>query len=212
MSGPRPARGRLSETLIVDTAIALIEREGAPALTMRRLGAELGVEAMSLYHHLRGREELLAAIGDRMLEPLRGLDLTAEPREACRRFAAALRGIALEKPATFRLVGLQPLDRPTSLQAVERLLAVLVGAGLSPSEALVAYRAVASFARGYALAEATGFTVDAARAAGRQRLLALPPEEFPVLQGRAGELVALTPQAGFEGGLEALIAGLALPG
>ena len=179
---------------------------------MRRLGSELGVEAMSLYHHVHGREQLLAAIGDRMLEPLRELDLTADPREACRRFAVALRDIALEKPATFLLVGLQPLDRPTSLQAVERLLGVLVGAGLSPTDALVAYRAVASFARGYALAEASGFTVDAARAAGRQRLHALPPEQFPVLQGRAGELTALAPEAGFERGLEALVAGLPLPG
>jgi hypothetical protein len=71
------------------------------------------------------------------------------------------------RPATFRLIGLQPFDSPASLRPVERLLGVLVAHGFAPADALAVYRAVASYARGYALAEATGFTVDAAE--GRAR-------------------------------------------
>ena len=80
----------LNREVILDGAIALIERDGPASLSMRRLGSELGVEGMAIYHHFQGREELLAAIGDRLLEPLHELELGDDWRDACRRFAIAL--------------------------------------------------------------------------------------------------------------------------
>lgn len=192
--------------------MGLIEAEGPGALSMRRLGSRLGVEAMAIYHHFEGRAELLGAIGDRLLEPLQELELGDEWREACRRFATALRNVAVEQPATFQLLGLQPLDSPASLRPVERLLGVLVAQGFSPRDALAIYRATVSYARGYALAEATGFTVDAARPAGLRRLAALPRSAFPILAGRMPELAELDPDAAYELGLNALLAGLGDPG
>jgi hypothetical protein len=88
---------------------------------------------------------------------------------------------------------------------------ILVTQSFAPADALAVYRAVSSYARGYALAEATGFTVDAARTSGRHRLAALPAERFPVLGGRALELSALDPDSGFDRGLSALLDGLAHP-
>jgi AcrR family transcriptional regulator len=201
----------LSRELIVDAAIALIERDGPGALTMRRLGAELGVEAMSLYNHVANRDALVTAVGDRILQPLGELDLDAPWRTCGRRFAQALRDVALRRPATFLLVGLQPLDTPASLHGVERLLAAFVAQGLSPIEALAAYRALVSYARGYALAETTGFTVDAARPEGRERLRALPAQRFPILHRHADDLAALGADDAFERGLQALLAGLPDP-
>jgi AcrR family transcriptional regulator len=211
-----PASGRqrqrpLNRDVILDGAVALIEREGPGALTMRRLGAALGVEAMAIYHHFDDREDLLDAIGDRLLEPLQGLELGSDWREACRRFATALRDLAVAQSATFQLLGLQPFDTPSSLRPVERLLGVLVEAGFTPGEALGIYRATVSYARGYALAEATGFTVDAALPAGRRRLAALPRRDFPILRGRTQELAALHADDAFELGLGALLGGLADP-
>ncbi len=206
----RPKRG-LSLDLILDAAMALIERDGSDALSMRRLGAELGVEGMALYHHVAGRDELLRAIGDRLREPLHDLQLTDDWRAACWRFATALRDIASARPATFRLVGMQPFDTPRSLRPVERLLGVLVAQGFGPADALGVYRAVASYARGYALAEATGFTVDLAQPSGRERLSALAPDEYPILAGRAQELAALDADSGYERGLRALLDGLPNP-
>jgi TetR/AcrR family transcriptional regulator, tetracycline repressor protein len=214
-SSATPARDqahrRLNREVILDGAIALIERDGPASLSMRRLGSELGVEGMAIYHHFQGREELLAAIGDRLLEPLHQLDLGEDWREACRRFAIALRDIAVARPATFQLLGLQPLDTQSALEPVERLLGVLVRVGFGAPEALATYRATVSYARGYALAEATGFTVDAARAAGRKRLAALPPSEFPILAGEAGELAKLDADSAFTLGLDALLFGLGGP-
>ena len=202
-------RRPLNRGLILDRAVALIEDEGPGALSMRRLGSSLGVEAMAIYHHFAGRGELLSAIGDRLLEPLHALELGGNWCEACRRFATALRDVAVARPATFQLLGLQPFDTPSSLAPVEQLLRVLVADGFTPAAALAVYRATVSYARGYALAEATGFTVDAAKPDGRRRLAALPRGEFPILAGRARELAALDADVGFELGLEALLTGFA---
>lgn len=163
---------------------------------------------MAIYHHFENREDLLSAIGDRMLEPLHDLELSDDWREACRRFATALRDVAVAQPATFQLLGLQPLDTPSALRPVERLLSMLVTHGFTPADALGIYRATVSYARGYALGEATGFTVDAARPAGRRRLAALPRAEFPILAGTVQEMSALDPDSAYELGLDALLSGL----
>lgn len=178
---------------------------------MRRLGSPLGVEAMAIYHHYASRDELLAAIGDRLLEPLQELELDSGWREACRRFAVAMRNVAVARPSTFRLLGLQPLDTTSSLGPVEWLLGMLVAEGFSPADALGIYRATVSYARGYALAEAAGFTVDAARPDGRRRLAVLPRSKFPILAGRTREIAGLDADAAYEFGLQALLASLADP-
>jgi AcrR family transcriptional regulator len=216
-SAPRRARkrsrghrhGPLDRQAIVAGAIALIERDGPDALSMRRLGAGLGVEGMALYHHFTSRDELLGAIADELLSPLDALEPVDDWRDACRLFATALRTVAVQRSATFRLVGLQPFDSQSALRPVEQLLGVLVRHGFSPPSALAIYRAIVSYARGYALGEATGFTVDATRPSGRRRLGALPPDQFPVLAGRAEELAALQADDAYLLGLDAMLRGLA---
>jgi AcrR family transcriptional regulator len=164
---------------------------------------------MALYHHFGGRDELLGAIADELLAPLGALNGIEDWREACRRFAIALRGVAVQRPATFRLVGLQPLDSAAALRPVEQLIGVLLASGFSPPGALAVYRAIVSYARGYALAEVTGFTVDGARPAGRRRLRSLPVDEFPILAGQADELAALDADEAYLLGLDAMLRGLA---
>lgn len=204
-------RRPLTRERILDVAIALIERDGPEALSMRRLGAALGVEGMAIYHHFAGREDLLGAIAERLLEPLGELEHRSDWREGCDDFATTLREIAVQWPATFRLVGMEPLGE-VLLLPVERLLVTLVDAGFDPGTALAIYRATISYARGYALAEVTGFTVDAAGGSGLERLQALRADAFPVLAGRARELAELDPDRAFRLGLDALLRGLEGPG
>ena len=209
-SHPTAVRHFLTRERILDAAIELIERNGPGALSMRRLGSALGVEGMAIYHHFAGRDNLLGAIAERLLEPLGELEPLADWRQACGAFATRLRAIAVGRSATFQLVGMQPLGRG-SLAPVERLLGTLVDAGFDPGTALAVYRATVSYARGYALAEATGFTVDAAGNGGLERLRELSADEFPLLAGRASELVRLDPDRAFLLGLNALLAGIADP-
>src|SRR5690349_4418442 len=71
-------RGRLTRERVVDAALELIERDGAEALSMRRLGGELGVEAMALYSYVRSKDELLDAVAERLVA---GLELRPVARE-----------------------------------------------------------------------------------------------------------------------------------
>lgn len=207
MSPTDAQRRPLTRERILDAAIELIEREGPGALSMRRLGGALGVEAMAIYHHFRGREDLLAAIAERLLEPLGELQFGADWRAGCEAFATRLRAIAVSRPSTFQLVGMQPLGE-ASLAPVERLLGTLIDAGFDPGTALAVYRASVSYARGYALAEATGFTVDAAGGRGFERLQTLDPEAFPVLAGQAARLAEVDPDRAFKLGITALLRGI----
>ena len=75
-----PGRARLSRDLIVRSALAYIDAHGAQKLTMRSLGSALGVEAMSLYRHVSGREDLLEAVVAQMLHGLEE-DLDSELSE-----------------------------------------------------------------------------------------------------------------------------------
>jgi AcrR family transcriptional regulator len=205
------ARGPLTRGRIIEAAVALIEEQGPDGLSMRRLGAALGVEGMAIYHHYGSRDELLGAISEHLLDPLRELELDGDWRMACHRFAVALREIARRYPSSFRLLGLQPFDTAAALSSVERLLGALVAAGFGPADALAIYRATVSYARGFALAEVAGFTVDASRPEGRRRLDALPTDEFPILGGRTAELAALGADAAYELGLQAMLRGLGGP-
>ncbi|QEC48199.1 TetR family transcriptional regulator [Baekduia soli] len=203
----RTRRAGLTRERILRAALALVEREGAEALTMRRLGDELGVEAMSLYNHVPNREAVLDGLGELLMARIEIPEPGSDWTDACRAFAGQLRTLTLHHPQAFRLIGLRPLASPAALRPVERLLQCLVSAGSTPAAALGVYRSVASYARGYALAEVTGFTVDASTAAARRPLRALAAEEFPVLRRSVKELSALTPDQAFASGLEALLAG-----
>ena len=89
----RKPRSPLNRDVILDAAIELIERDGPGALSMRRLGSRLGVEGMAIYHHFAGRDELLSAIGDRLLTPLHAL----EPPATGARHAGALPTVLRER-------------------------------------------------------------------------------------------------------------------
>ncbi|HJT63643.1 MAG TPA: TetR family transcriptional regulator, partial [Candidatus Limnocylindria bacterium] len=60
----RKPRAALSRDRVLRTAIGLADREGIDALTMRRLASELGVEAMTLYHYVTNKDEILAGMID----------------------------------------------------------------------------------------------------------------------------------------------------
>jgi AcrR family transcriptional regulator len=71
MSSSQPAPGslsRLTRDRIVEAALVLIDREGLAAVTMRRLAEELGVQAPSLYNHMRSKDALLDAVAESVMQ------------------------------------------------------------------------------------------------------------------------------------------------
>jgi AcrR family transcriptional regulator len=154
---------RLSRTAIVHAAVGYIDLHGAQGLTMRGLGQELGVEAMALYRHVTGREDLLEAVVAELLDGLSdGLDpqLTGSWQGYLQTLAHAVRQIALDHPSTFPLVATRhpaaPWLRPPlrSLELVEDFLATLSSHGLTDEQVVEVYRAFSSFLLGSLLLEA----------------------------------------------------------
>ena len=70
MTEKRP-RGRLTKEVIAEAALVIVDEEGLPALTMRRLAAMLGVEAASLYHHVPNKDALIDGVLVRMRAEIR---------------------------------------------------------------------------------------------------------------------------------------------
>ncbi len=161
-NAPARAPKGLERTTIVQAALRSIDAHGPHGLTMRGLGQDLGVEAMSLYRYVSGREDLLEAVVSLLLEGLRGdIDesLTQTWQGYLQALAHAVRRIAVEHPSAFPLVATRhpaaPWLRPPlrSLELVEQLLATLVEHGFSDEQAVDTYRAFSSFLLGQLLLE-----------------------------------------------------------
>ena len=168
---PPSARVPLDRQRIVTTAVAFIEKEGLASLTMRRLGQELGVEAMSLYRYIPGKEDLLDAVVESLMEGMRSDDdIPQEPengwQDFLQRLAHGVRRLALAHPVCFPLVVSRPTEAPwlrpplRSLEWVETFLEGMVAEGFSPNSAVVAYRAFTSFLLGHLLLEVASLGAD----------------------------------------------------
>jgi TetR/AcrR family tetracycline transcriptional repressor len=157
---PRP----LSRELIVRTAIAFVDERGLAALTMRALGERLGVEAMAIYHHVNGREDLLDAVADELVTGIR-LDPEQElgPADGWQAYvhqlAHSARSLATSHPLAFPLVATRhpaaPWLRPPlrSLGVVEDFLAAMRARGLDNKAAVHVYKVFTSFLLGHLLLE-----------------------------------------------------------
>jgi AcrR family transcriptional regulator len=116
------ARKPLSRDLVLEEAVALVDREGVGALSMRRLGQELGVEAMSLYHHVANKESLLDGMVDTVVAELNAEVGPGGGADAERDWARALRARIL----TAREVMLRHKWLPSVLESRTSLSAPLI--------------------------------------------------------------------------------------
>lgn len=206
--GERP---RLDREAILRAALELAERDGLEALSMRRLGRELRVEAMSLYHHIDGKEAVLDGIVELVVA---SMDLSGMQRgrwqERLKEGFRSYRRLAHRYPAVFPLVGRRPVRTLAALRPVDEALGILREAGFSPRAALHAFRTLSSYAYGYALSELRGMAMESASHGGGP-----PPDVLAAEAARFPNLAEVIPQAGatdhdgeFEEGLDLIIAGL----
>ena len=116
------AKRPLSRDLVLETAVSLVDHEGLGALSMRRLGQELGVEAMSLYHHVANKEALLDGMVDAVVGELNAEVGVGGGAEAERDWATALRARII----TARTVMLRHKWLPAVLESRTSLSAPLI--------------------------------------------------------------------------------------
>lgn len=150
---PRTTRQPLTRDLVLAGAIGLADTEGLDAVTMRRLAGTLGVEAMSLYHHLPGKERLLEGLAEALVAEIRvevqALAATGDWRSDLRGRCLAARQVMLRHPWGPALVGSRPSIPPGLYVYFEDVLAILVRGGFSYHLAHQALHALGSMTLGF---------------------------------------------------------------
>lgn len=134
-TGRRAARARgtarLSLDSIVAAAIALADAEGIEAVSMRRLGQELGVDPMSLYRHVGDKDGLLDAMSDAVVAQIEPVTDAASWQASARATMLAARAAMLRHPWTAALRKSRPNPTPSELRHLDALLGILRDAGFS---------------------------------------------------------------------------------
>ncbi|HWK25802.1 MAG TPA: TetR/AcrR family transcriptional regulator [Solirubrobacter sp.] len=206
-----PAREKrpLTREKIVDAALALLERDGLQALSMRRLAQELGTGAASLYWHVGDKEELLNLLLDRIVGETQVPDPDPDDWQgAVKRLARGIRRHFAERRDAAQLsLGRIPAG-PHSLPVLERNLAVLAASALPAHVVAYAADLLALYVGAFAYEESVQTETPASDEQLRDYFAALPPDRFPILSGLAAELTAGSVDDRFEFALDVLISGL----
>jgi AcrR family transcriptional regulator len=196
----------------VRAATDLIEREGADALSMRRVAAELGVAVMSLYNHVPSKAALLDAVAERILA---GMVVPADPElhwtERARSLVRSFRKVAYDYPRSVTVVLTRKVDAPSGMRPVEHALAVAAEAGFDGETSVRIMRALLAYAIGAQMREAGAVKMlDYLRKDGPNRrsprLDFLDPAEFPHVVAFQQDLLRHDPETDFEFGLDLLLA------
>jgi AcrR family transcriptional regulator len=207
---PRPA---LTRERVLRAAIELADREGIESLSMRTLGHKLRVEAMSLYNHVRNKEDLIDGMVDLVFEEI---DLPAggkDWRAAMRKRAISAREVLLRHPWAIALMESRTTPGPANLHHHDAVLGSLRQAGFSVEMAGHAYSVLDGYIYGFTLTEqALPFrnSKGAAKVAGNI-LQEVRPDEIPYLAEMAARYTAKPGHSygdEFEFGLDLILDGI----
>jgi AcrR family transcriptional regulator len=195
----------LSRERILGAALAVIERDGLAAFSMRRLAQELDVWPMSVYRYFRDKDELLDAVA---AHSAGAVDVAVADGSWRDRLRALLRGAheaMAHEPAGIGGSLARAFLTPEALRLSESALAILLETGLDKREAASAWRSLWSYTYGSATFQLAP-TPDEARRRTRTAIAALDDEEFPTLLDVAGEMAAaMGDEDEFDHGLDRLL-------
>jgi TetR/AcrR family tetracycline transcriptional repressor len=217
----RRQRQPLDRPQIVRAALTLLDEVGLDGLTMRSLAERLGVQAASLYRHVRDKEELLILLADEISAELPVIEMPVagdgrDWKEALAEMAQRYRQALLSHRDGARLLAETWPAGPERLRRIEGLLELLVSAGFSPQDAIrasyhfnnVVTEFVADEARMSMAAQAMGASQSELIEGAREQYKALPADEFPNLTRYADYMVDGDADGLFQFGIDLCISGL----
>jgi len=206
----------LTRERVLTAALRLVDAEGLDALSRRRLGQELGRDAMTLYRYAPDQAALLDGIVELVLAELIIPDDREDWQTQLRRGAHGFRRLALAHPHVVGLIVTRPIATPLglrplgTLKPLENLLQMLTAAGFSNAVALHIYRIYNGLLYGHILSELEEVVVDPDETDDLLRLglHRLPLREFPKLRSLATELAAYDGAVELDLALDIFFAGL----
>jgi TetR/AcrR family transcriptional regulator, tetracycline repressor protein len=212
---PRAGEEPLTREKILAAALRIVDEEGLGALSMRRLAADLGVNPMSIYHHLPGKDAVVSGLVEVVFSGMRVRSPNGSSwQERVRSYAHAYRGTVRSHPnLALQIVSDAAAVSEIVLLSCEPLYEALEEAGLSPAAIVRAADTLVDFVHGFALGEAANpsgeFDIGSELLA---RIESQPEGRIPTLRrvfGALGEEGARYDfDAGFEAGLDILVGGI----
>lgn len=195
MAKTKPSRVPLSRERIIDAAVEVADREGLGAVTMRRLGQQLGVEAMSLYKHVADKNDVLAGIADRVASEFELPSRDVDWRMAIRASSIAAYAVLSRHPWAGPLLESDFDPGPARLAYLDAVVDVLHDAGFSLQDVAHAFGALDSHLYGFTMQVASWpFGVDEYAEVATELAAGLDPERYP-------NLIAMATMVGHEGGV-----------
>lgn len=143
----------LTRRKVIEAAVQLADERGLAALSMRKLADMLGVEAMSLYHHVANKEMILAGMVDHVMGEIALPVDAASWREAMFRRAAAFRDVLNRHHWSIALIDSQTQPGPATLRHHDWVIGVLLKAGFSLEMTGRAFALLDSYVYGFAVQE-----------------------------------------------------------
>ena len=209
--------GKITREVVLAAALEIIDRDGADALSMRRLAAALRRDPMIVYRHAANKAALFDGVAEIVLAQLKVDSADPDWAGQLRAVARDYRRLALAHPRVVPLLVTRPLATPLALRPpgtlrpLEDILALLTSAGFSGPDALHIYRALFGFLHGHVLNELQELidNPDETDDLLRLGLHRLPITEFPLLRSLASALASYDGAAELERGLDILLTGLA---
>ena len=209
---PSRARRPLSKERVLDAAIAVADRGGVESITMRRVAQELGVEAMSLYHHVPNKEAILDGVVDRVFEEIEmpDLDGAADWRDNLRSRARSTREVLSRHRWALGLMDSRRNPGPATLRHHDAVLGVLRRAGFTLPMTAHAVSVLDSYVGGFVLQESAlpATTGDELEEVAKGILEEVPGDALPYLR----ELIedhaldpGYDPLSEFDAGLELIL-------
>ncbi len=213
---PQPragGRAPLSRARALDEAMSLADSGGLDQLTMRRLAEVLGVEAMSLYHHVANKDDILDGIVDRVFAEIEATSKTAPWKEAMRRRAHSARAALSRHPWALWLVESRTSPGPTTLAHHDAVLGCLRHAGFSIALTGHAYSVLDSYTYGFVHTEQNlpFQSAEETKAVATEMMKRFPIDQYPHLVEFATQRVLEPGYAygnEFSVGLELILDGL----
>ncbi|MDP6606990.1 MAG: TetR/AcrR family transcriptional regulator [Dehalococcoidia bacterium] len=211
----RPGRLPLTRDRIFRAAYIFVDDHGLRALSMRKLAAELGVEAMSLYNHIDNKDDILAGIGDLVFAEI---DIPKRASESwapwTRRVAHAAREALSDHTNVVPIILAGPNRGTAYLHLMESMLGVMRDAGFDANMAHRGWHTLVAHVLGYVLQQtATPILVSASpgRSPAPTRSIALadlPGDDFPHIVEIAPLLAECRTIDEFDFGLDMILSGL----
>jgi AcrR family transcriptional regulator len=192
-SKQRAPRGSITRPQIVEATLRSLRTAGFEQLTIRSLAAELGVAPMSLYRHIRDKDDLMDEVVEELLRQSQPLPPESGSWQSRLADAAqGLRRLLVEEPAALYVYLRHPVVSTSAIRRMEMMLSVLSEAGFDAVSSKAAYAAIQTYTIGFAALEASRAGWTPQRATDRTAL----------------ELAAFTTPTQFASGLHFLLAGI----